>query len=229
MVENARCNPTVAEWHRQHGRHEVYANPNKKVPIPDAERPRRCASPRMPGCSPAGRAVEPACRQAARRCRQPHLARHRSEVGLQSSIPARSVPRGQPGQPGLDLLARSPTTVTVIRDRSQPPRPPPSPRRWPPCESTARTARRCRRAARTARAAPGRGHLARRLEVPGVAARQRRRAPGPAPRAWRARAADRLSSSAPRGWRPRSRRSAPPPARRTGPAPRLNSKPLRAP
>ena len=36
IAEGARRNPTVAEWHRVHGRHAVYASPAKKVPLPSA-------------------------------------------------------------------------------------------------------------------------------------------------------------------------------------------------
>jgi uncharacterized radical SAM superfamily Fe-S cluster-containing enzyme len=59
VVENARCNPTVAEWHRQHGRHEVYANPNKNVPIPDAERPAALSVPEDARLQTLGGLVEP--------------------------------------------------------------------------------------------------------------------------------------------------------------------------
>ena len=60
VVEHSRCNPTVAEWHRQYGRHEVYANPNKKVPIPDAERPAALRVPEDARLQPCGGTVEPA-------------------------------------------------------------------------------------------------------------------------------------------------------------------------
>jgi uncharacterized radical SAM superfamily Fe-S cluster-containing enzyme len=59
VVENVRCNPTVAEWHRQHGRHEVYANPNKKVPIPDAERPAALRVPDDARLRPRGGVTAP--------------------------------------------------------------------------------------------------------------------------------------------------------------------------
>ncbi len=39
IVENLHHNPTVAEWHREHGRHQVYANPAKGVPLPGTARP----------------------------------------------------------------------------------------------------------------------------------------------------------------------------------------------
>jgi hypothetical protein len=35
IVENMYKNATVAEWYREHGRHAVYANPRKPLPIPD--------------------------------------------------------------------------------------------------------------------------------------------------------------------------------------------------
>jgi hypothetical protein len=63
MVDNARCNPTVVEWHRLHGRHEVYANPNKKVPIPDAERPAALSVPDDASLQPLAGAAEPAVGQ----------------------------------------------------------------------------------------------------------------------------------------------------------------------
>jgi hypothetical protein len=59
-LEGARRNPTVADWHRQHGRHEVYANPNKKVPIPDAERPAALSVPEDARLQPRGVAADPA-------------------------------------------------------------------------------------------------------------------------------------------------------------------------
>jgi uncharacterized radical SAM superfamily Fe-S cluster-containing enzyme len=34
IVENMYQNATVAEWYREHGKHAVYANPRKKVPLP---------------------------------------------------------------------------------------------------------------------------------------------------------------------------------------------------
>ena len=34
IVENMYQNSTVAEWYREHGKHPVYANPRKKVPLP---------------------------------------------------------------------------------------------------------------------------------------------------------------------------------------------------
>ena len=34
VVENMYQNATVGEWHRQHGKHEIYANPRKRVPLP---------------------------------------------------------------------------------------------------------------------------------------------------------------------------------------------------
>jgi hypothetical protein len=34
IVENMYQNATVADWYREHGKHPVYANPRKKVPLP---------------------------------------------------------------------------------------------------------------------------------------------------------------------------------------------------
>jgi hypothetical protein len=39
IVEASHKNPTVAEWYREHGKHTVHANPQKKVPLPITERP----------------------------------------------------------------------------------------------------------------------------------------------------------------------------------------------
>ncbi|MBE3134804.1 MAG: radical SAM protein [Acidobacteria bacterium] len=45
IVEGMRHNPTVAEWYREHGRHEVFANPAKQVPLPAADRPAALSVP----------------------------------------------------------------------------------------------------------------------------------------------------------------------------------------
>jgi 7,8-dihydro-6-hydroxymethylpterin dimethyltransferase len=37
VVENMFQNATVADWYRQHGKHEVYASPRKKVPLPEGQ------------------------------------------------------------------------------------------------------------------------------------------------------------------------------------------------
>ncbi len=55
IVEASRHNPTVADWHRAHGKHAVHANPTRKVPLPDAARPAACSIPEdgwlcRPGC-----------------------------------------------------------------------------------------------------------------------------------------------------------------------------------
>jgi hypothetical protein len=34
IVEQMYKNATVAEWYKQHGKHAVYANPRKSVPLP---------------------------------------------------------------------------------------------------------------------------------------------------------------------------------------------------
>jgi len=45
IVEGMRHNPTVAEWHREHGRHTVHANRAKKVPLPAVDRPAALSVP----------------------------------------------------------------------------------------------------------------------------------------------------------------------------------------
>ncbi len=39
IVEKMHQNATVAEWYREHGRHAVYANPRKGVPLGDLPPP----------------------------------------------------------------------------------------------------------------------------------------------------------------------------------------------
>jgi len=39
IVENMYKNATVAEWYREHGKHPVYANPRKPLPLPDNAQP----------------------------------------------------------------------------------------------------------------------------------------------------------------------------------------------
>ena len=39
IVENMYKNATVAEWYKEHGRHPVYANPRKPVPLPELAQP----------------------------------------------------------------------------------------------------------------------------------------------------------------------------------------------
>ncbi len=51
IAEGLRPNPSVAEWHREHGRHEVYANPAKKVPLPETPEP---VTIRVPDYRPLG-------------------------------------------------------------------------------------------------------------------------------------------------------------------------------
>jgi hypothetical protein len=46
IVENMYQNATVAEWYREHGKHPVYANPRKKVPLPDGAVPVTLQVPR---------------------------------------------------------------------------------------------------------------------------------------------------------------------------------------
>ena len=38
IVENMHQNATVAEWYKEHGKHAVYANPRKAVPLPPGSR-----------------------------------------------------------------------------------------------------------------------------------------------------------------------------------------------
>ena len=51
IVEKMHQNATVAEWYKEHGKHAVYANPKKAVPLPNAR---------------AGRAEDPEGRPARR-------------------------------------------------------------------------------------------------------------------------------------------------------------------
>ena len=46
IVENMYQNATVAEWYREHGKHAVYANPRKKIPLPDGAVPVSLQVPR---------------------------------------------------------------------------------------------------------------------------------------------------------------------------------------
>jgi uncharacterized radical SAM superfamily Fe-S cluster-containing enzyme len=39
IVENMHKNATVAEWYREHGKHPVYANPRKPLPLPGSAQP----------------------------------------------------------------------------------------------------------------------------------------------------------------------------------------------
>ena len=39
IVENMHQNATVADWYKEHGKHAVYANPRKKVPLPPGTHP----------------------------------------------------------------------------------------------------------------------------------------------------------------------------------------------
>jgi hypothetical protein len=60
IVENMYQNATVADWYREHGKHPVYANPNKRVPLPANVKPISLHVPRdgrlvewMPKAAPA--------------------------------------------------------------------------------------------------------------------------------------------------------------------------------
>jgi 7,8-dihydro-6-hydroxymethylpterin dimethyltransferase len=46
IVENMHKNATVAEWYREHGKHAVYANPRKPVPLPPGSIPVSLKIPR---------------------------------------------------------------------------------------------------------------------------------------------------------------------------------------
>jgi hypothetical protein len=39
IVENMYQNAKVADWYKEHGKHAVYANPHKAVPLPANSRP----------------------------------------------------------------------------------------------------------------------------------------------------------------------------------------------
>jgi tetraether lipid synthase len=46
IVENMHKNATVAEWYREHGKHPVYANPRKALPLPENTQPLSLKIPR---------------------------------------------------------------------------------------------------------------------------------------------------------------------------------------
>ena len=46
IVENMYQNATVAEWYKEHGKHAVYANPRKQVPLPAVAQPVSLRIPR---------------------------------------------------------------------------------------------------------------------------------------------------------------------------------------
>ena len=46
IVENMHKTATVAEWYKQHGKHAVYANPRKPVPLPPGVQPISLKIPR---------------------------------------------------------------------------------------------------------------------------------------------------------------------------------------
>ena len=46
IVENMYKNASMAEWYREHGRHAVYANPRKPLPLPDGVQPLSLKIPR---------------------------------------------------------------------------------------------------------------------------------------------------------------------------------------
>ncbi|HEX7486313.1 MAG TPA: radical SAM protein [Vicinamibacterales bacterium] len=71
IVEATRHNPTVAEWHREHGRHPVHANPAKKIPLPPAERPAALIVPDDGCLCPRQASPDDAARQPAPRLPHP--------------------------------------------------------------------------------------------------------------------------------------------------------------
>jgi 7,8-dihydro-6-hydroxymethylpterin dimethyltransferase len=67
IVENMHKNATVAEWYREHGKHPVYANPRKPLPLPDRGQPVSLKIPKngrlvewTPGPAPGARPVHAA-------------------------------------------------------------------------------------------------------------------------------------------------------------------------
>src|SRR5262249_19080546 len=46
IVEHMHKNATVAEWYKEHGKHPVYANPRKAVPLPERATPVALKLPR---------------------------------------------------------------------------------------------------------------------------------------------------------------------------------------
>jgi hypothetical protein len=46
IVENMYQNATVADWYKEHGKHPVYANPRKGVPLPEVPTPITLRVPR---------------------------------------------------------------------------------------------------------------------------------------------------------------------------------------
>jgi hypothetical protein len=60
IVENMYQNASVAEWYRVHGKHAVYANPRKAVPLPADVQPVMLRIPRdgrLVEWRPTGRAA----------------------------------------------------------------------------------------------------------------------------------------------------------------------------
>jgi uncharacterized radical SAM superfamily Fe-S cluster-containing enzyme len=76
IVEGLRRNPTVAEWHREHGRHQVHASPSKKVSLPVASHAAALSVPENGRlCPRAGQGPEGVACQPSRAC----LASDRAE------------------------------------------------------------------------------------------------------------------------------------------------------
>jgi len=59
IVEKMYQSATVADWYKQHGRHEVYANPRKRVPLPELAQPIALTIPRDGVLVPAGTTKKP--------------------------------------------------------------------------------------------------------------------------------------------------------------------------
>ena len=54
IVENMYQNATVADWYKEHGKHAVYANPHKPVPLPSNAQPGHAAHPEGRPAGPVG-------------------------------------------------------------------------------------------------------------------------------------------------------------------------------
>ena len=86
IVEKMHQNATVAEWYREHGKHAVYANPHKPVPLPANARPVDAAHPEG---RPAGRVGA----QARRAGRADRATRHHPLGALRRDWPAARPPQ----------------------------------------------------------------------------------------------------------------------------------------
>ena len=87
IVEKMHQNATVAEWYREHGKHAVYANPRKTVPLPVGQRRWRCTFRRTAAWS-SGLPKAAPCRSPNWRSR----AKRRPGVGVPRSADWRLEP-----------------------------------------------------------------------------------------------------------------------------------------